>query len=130
MKAFRIYLGCLAAIVVMVSGVLLAHAQKKPQKVKVKVEMTKGDTVTFFYGGSNDIMEAFPIGETMSVYARDRAFGLNENVRMGKVKITGYAGDNYIKAQVVEGRIGPGDVVKLKPGPGAAGMVVPPHPGK
>jgi hypothetical protein len=66
-------------------------------------------------------MKGFP-----GVNARDRAFGLNENVRMGKVKITGYVGENYIKAQVVEGRIGPGDVVKLKPGPGASGMVVPP----
>ena len=62
----------------------------------------------------------------MGVYSRDRAFGLNENVRIGRVKILGYEGENYIKGVVVEGTIGPGNVVKLKPGPGAAGMVVPP----
>ncbi|NSW87666.1 MAG: hypothetical protein HPY84_15240 [Syntrophobacteraceae bacterium] len=130
MRAFKICVGCLAAIVVMAWNMPSLQAQGEPRKVKVKVEMKKGDAVTFFYGGSTDIREVFPVGETMGVYARDRAFGLNENVRMGKVRITGYAGDNYIKAEVVEGRIGPGDVVKLKPGPGAAGMVVPPLPQK
>jgi len=126
MKVLKVQLAIFVAIAIMVSGVALTYAQKQPQKVKVKIEMKAGDEVTLFYGGGGSIKEEFPIGEVMGVYSRDRAFGLNENVRIGKVKILGYGGETFVKAQVVEGTIGPGDVVKLKPGVTSAGMVAPP----
>jgi hypothetical protein len=126
MKALKVYLACFVAIAILVSGAALTYAQKQPEKIKVKIEMKSGDEVTLFYGGGGNIKDEFPVGETMGVYSRNKAFGLNENVKIGKVKILGYGGDTFVKAQVVEGTIGPGDVVKLKPGVGSAGMVAPP----
>lgn len=126
MNAIRVQVAILIAIAIMASGATLAYAQQQPKKVKVKIEMREGDEATLFYGGGGNIKEVFPEGCVLKVYARNRAFGLNENVRIGKVKIVGYEGDNFIKVQVVEGTIGPGDVVKLKVGTGNCAMVVPP----
>lgn len=126
MKSLKLYLVCFVTIALMVSSAALTHAQKQPEKIKVKIESKAGDEVTLFYGGSGNIKEEFPVGEVMGVYARNMAFGLNENVRIGKVKILGYGGETFIEAQVVEGTVGPGDVVKLKPGVGSCAMVCPP----
>lgn len=67
----------------------------------------------------------------MNVYEKVQAwhspgFRQDENKRIGKVKIIEYEGEHYFRAQVVEGTMGTGDVVKLKPGPGPAAMVIPP----
>ena len=126
MRYPRQFLAVCTAVAIIFSCAPLTYAQKQPEKKKVKIVMRAGEEVTLFYGGSGNIKEEFPVGSVMGVYARNRAFGLNENVRLGAVKITGYGGETFVKAQVVEGKIGPGDVVKLKPGPGAGGMVTPP----
>ena len=128
MKTFKVGLFCFVAVVFLVSGISLTHAQKEPAKVKVDVEMKSGDQVTLFYGGSGDIKKQFPIGKVINVYARNRAFGLNYNQMVGKVKILSFEGDNFIKAQVIEGIIHSGDVVKIKPGAGPGVMVAPPAP--
>ena len=135
MKGFRILFVCFLAIVVLLSGISPAQAKKEPEKIKVKVTMKTGDEVTFFYGGSDDIKQVFPVGEVVKVYEKVRAwrspgFYLTESDRIGKVKILEHIGDNYFRAQVVEGTVKAGDVVKLKPGPGPAGMVVPDLPNK
>ncbi|HTY26099.1 MAG TPA: hypothetical protein VMC85_23415 [Desulfomonilaceae bacterium] len=126
MKANRTCLISFVVIAILLSGASLAYAQKNQKKIKVDVAMKKGDEVTMFYGGTGDMKEIFPVGGVMNVYEKVLAFGLNENERIGRVKIVGYVGDNYLKAQVVEGTMRAGDVVKLKPGPGPAGMVMPP----
>ncbi len=128
MKTFKLLLVCFAAIVILVSGISLTYAQKEPAKVKVDVEMKSGDQVTLFYGGSGSIKKEFPVGKVINVYARNRAFGLNYNQMVGKVKILSFEGDSFIKAQVVEGMIHSGDVVKIKPGAGPGVMVAPPVP--
>jgi hypothetical protein len=130
MKAFRILLVCFVMIALLVSGTSSVYAQKEPKKIKTEVTIKTGDEVTLFYGGTDDIKQVFPVGDVINVYERVRAFGLNENQRIGKVKILEYVGDNYFKAKVIEGTMRAGDVVKLKPGPGPAGMVMPPAPNK
>ena len=128
MKTFKLHLVCFAAIAILISGISLTYAQTEPAKVKVEVEMKSGDQVTLFYGGSGNIKKDFPVGKVIKVYARNRAFGLNYNQMVGKVKILSFEGENFIKAQVVEGIIHSGDVVKIKPGAGPGVMVAPPIP--
>lgn len=125
MKPLKLHLIFFVAMVIMVSGTPLAFAQQEPQKIKARIEMKSGDEVTFFYGGTA-IEKCFPVGAVMKVYEKVQAFGLNEKRRIGKVRILSHEGPNYFKAQVIEGRIGPGDVVKLKPGASPAGMACPP----
>ena len=126
MKYLRLHVAVCTVVAIIFSCAAFTYAQKQPEKKKVKIMMRAGAEVTLFYGGKGNIKEEFPVGAVMGVYARNRAFGLNENVRLGAVEITGYGGETFVKAKVVEGKIGPGDVVKLKPGAGAGGMVAPP----
>ena len=108
------------------SWVSLPCAQKEPEKIKVNVEMKTGDEVSLFYGGTGKIRQLFPVGTTMSVYERNRAFGFNANMRIGKIKVVSHESENFVKAQVIEGVVRPGSVVKLKPGARQACMVTPP----
>lgn len=125
MKSLKLSLACFVAVAVLLSWASLNHAQTSPEKVKVEVEKKVGDDLTLFYGGGAKIKKQFPVGAVVNVYSRNRAFGLNFNQRVGKIKIISFEGDNFIKAQVVEGTVRSGDVVKMKPNAAAACMVTP-----
>lgn len=127
MKALKVHVACFVAFAIMVSGAALTDAQQQPEKIKVKIEIRVGDEVTLFYGRSGDMEKEFPLGQEMGVYTRNLAFGLNQNEKIGKLKILGYGGEYFIIAEVVEGTIGrPGDAIKLKSGVGSLCMACPP----
>lgn len=75
-----------------------------------KTETRKqGDAVYLFYGGMDDAREAMRVGDVLPVYRTDQICETNET---GKIRITSYVGDYYIKAEVVDGELKTGDIAK------------------
>ncbi len=75
-----------------------------------KAETRKqGDAVYLFYGGTDDAREAMHIGDTLSVYRTDQTCATSQT---GRIRILSYAGDYYIKAEVMDGEIKTGDIAR------------------
>ncbi len=71
--------------------------------------LKKGDTVFLFYGGTNDASELMRIGDILPVYRTDKTCQSKET---GRIKVTSYVGDYYLKAEVTEGEIIAGDIAR------------------
>jgi hypothetical protein len=68
-----------------------------------------GAHVYLFHSGTEDIKNAIRINDVLTVYRESPCCNLKET---GKIKIVSFTGDNYMKAEVVEGVIKPGDIAK------------------
>jgi hypothetical protein len=71
--------------------------------------MEKGAMVCLFQSGTADVKKAISIGDILVVYAESPKHALKE---VGKIKILSYSGEDYLKGEVVEGDIKPGDIAK------------------
>jgi hypothetical protein len=71
--------------------------------------MKEGTIVYLFHSGIPNIKDTVGIGDIMPVYREDPCCKVIET---GKIKILAYAGKNYIRAEVAQGEIKPGDMAK------------------
>jgi len=69
----------------------------------------KGETVCLFVSGTEDVRKSIGIGDVLVVYRED---GNREQKEVGKIRVISYAGDDYIKGEVVDGAVQSGDVAK------------------
>ena len=78
----------------------------------------KGETVCLFQSGTEDVRKAIAIGDVLIVHRED---GNGKHAEVGKIKVLSYVGEDYIKGEVLEGRVQTGDVAKKGP---VAGLVI------
>jgi hypothetical protein len=78
----------------------------------------KGETVCLFQSGTEDIKKTIIVGDILIVYREGGKRGYEE---VGKIRVLAYAGEDYIKAEVVDGTVQTGDVAKKG---NAAGLVI------
>ena len=98
-----------------IAAPLTAHATsyvpflEEHRQFKEKTAMKAGSPVYLFHSGIQDPQTTVPIGDTLAVFRRDPSCELKP---VGKIKVLSYAGDNYIRAVVVEGEIRLDDIVR------------------
>lgn len=71
--------------------------------------MEKGAMVCLFQSGTEDVKKAISMGDVLIVYREGPKHELKE---VGKIKVLSYSGEDYLKGEVVEGEIKPGDIAK------------------
>jgi hypothetical protein len=71
--------------------------------------MTEGRIVHLFHSGTNDVKETIHVNDVLIVH---RITPTCEVKDVGKIKVMGFIGENYIKGEVVEGEIKPDDIAK------------------
>ena len=81
--------------------------QREEQAAKGSRE--KGEAVCLFQSGTEDVRNMIGIGDVLNVY---REVGNGELKEVGKIRVRSYAGEDYIKAEVVDGAVQTGDVAK------------------
>jgi hypothetical protein len=69
----------------------------------------KGETVCLFQSGTADVRNMISIGDVLTVYRDGADRGHRE---VGKIRVLSYAGEDYLKAEVVDGAVQTGDVAK------------------
>jgi hypothetical protein len=77
---------------------------EKPQAM-VKV----GTTVYMFHSGNGAQKNVVAVNDILTVYHEEPCRTVSE---VGKIKIVSFYGDNYLKAEVIEGEIKNGDMAK------------------
>ncbi len=70
---------------------------------------TAGDIVCLFQSGTSEVRKIINVGDVLPVYRENRD---HQARPVGKVKILDYVGEDYMKAEVVEGELMTGDVAK------------------
>ena len=75
----------------------------------VKGIREKGETVCLFQSGTEDVRKTILAGDVLIVYRED---GNREHKEVGKIRVLSYAGEDYIKGEVVDGVVQTGDVAK------------------
>ena len=78
----------------------------------------KGETVCLFQSGTEDVRKAIGIGDVLIVHREGEN---RKHAEVGKIKVLSYVGEDYIKGEVLEGRVQTGDVAKKGP---VAGLVI------
>lgn len=69
----------------------------------------KGEDVCLFQSGTEDVRKSIIVGDILTVY---RESGNYEHEAVGKIRVLTYVGEDYIKGEVLEGRVQTGDVAK------------------
>jgi len=82
-------------------------AEQEEKAAKGIIE--KGDIVCLFQSGTADVKKAISINDVLVVFREGPKHELKE---VGKIKVLSYAGADYLKGEVVEGRIMAGDIAK------------------
>ena len=75
----------------------------------VKGIIEKGAMVCLFQSGTADVKKEINIGDLIVVFREGPKHELKE---VGKIKVLSYAGEDYLKGEVVEGEIKAGDIAK------------------
>ena len=71
--------------------------------------LQKGSVVCLFQSGTADVKREIRINDILTVYREDQNHHLKE---VGKIKIRSFVGEDYLKGEVVEGKLMPGDIAK------------------
>jgi hypothetical protein len=97
--------------------VMFACATVPPQaQVKTATLARTGDTVRLFHGGNKLAKDEFCVGAVVTVYRYYPPYAsVTQRSEVGKIRITGFAGDHYAEGVVVEGLIRNGDIA-VQPG--------------
>ena len=93
----------------LVNAVSWSPIEEERQEKVDKGIMVKGMVVCLFQSGTADVKKAISIGDILVVYAESPKHALKE---VGKIKVLSYSGEDYLKGEVVEGEIKPGDIAK------------------
>jgi hypothetical protein len=102
----------LAMLAAFVAAVSVPVTVQAAEKVKGEVVMKVGSTVDLFHSGTADVKKEICVGDVIPVYRETMAGGHTTVKEVGKVKVVGYEGEHYFKAEIVKGEIKPGDVAK------------------
>jgi hypothetical protein len=71
--------------------------------------LEKDSVVCLFQSGTADVKKEIRINDILTVYRENQNHQLKE---VGKIKIRSYVGEDYLKGEVVEGELMPGDIAK------------------
>ncbi len=71
--------------------------------------MVKGDIICLFQSGTADVRKTIFVNDILPVYREAKT---HELVEVGKIKVIAYVGEDYIKAEVIEGELKSGDIAK------------------
>jgi hypothetical protein len=82
-------------------------AEREEKETKGIIE--KGAMVCLFQSGTADVKKAISINDVLVVYQEGSKHELKE---VGKIKVLSYAGEDYLKGEVLEGEIKTGDIAK------------------
>lgn len=99
----------MAAFLAAVSAPLTVQAA---EKVKGEVVMKVGNQVNLFHSGTADVKKEICLNDVIPVYRETMGGGHKTTKEVGKVKVLGYEGEHYFKAEVVSGEIKVGDIAK------------------
>ncbi len=83
--------------------------QEERAEKAAKGIMIKGDVVCLFQSGTADVKKAVSIGDVLVVYRESKLHELRE---VGRIKVITYVGEDYLKGEVIEGELMPGDIAK------------------
>jgi hypothetical protein len=92
-----------------VNAVSWSPLEEERAEKAAKGIMLKGATVCLFESGTADVKKAISMGDVLVVYREGPKHELKE---VGKIKVLSYAGEDYLKGEVVEGEIKAGDIAK------------------
>ena len=81
-----------------------------------------GQTIYLFYSGTGAERRSLHEGDILAVSRIDRSC---DAAVIGKIRVLGLLGDTYLKAEVIEGRIKPGDIGRKD---GISCLVIPAEP--
>ena len=82
--------------------------EEREEKIERGI-MVKGTVVCLFQSGTADVKKAININDILPVYRESKSHELKE---VGKIKVLSYAGEDYLKGEVVEGELRAGDIAK------------------
>ncbi len=106
----------LAVVLTSCIGVpLLANAvswsplQEEREEKAAKGIREKGAVVCLFQSGTADVKKEMLINDILTVYRESQNHQLRE---AGKIKVLSYVGEDYLKGEVIEGELMPGDIAK------------------
>ena len=102
----------MACLVMTAASVNTQAIEKQPQINKSEVVMKAGNVVSLFHSGTADVKKEICLDDTLPVYRQILAGGHTQFKEVGTVKVTGYEGEQYFKAEVVSGEIKVGDIAK------------------
>lgn len=71
--------------------------------------MVKGAVVCLFQSGTTEVRKTISANDILHVYRENKS---RKSREVGKIKVLSFVGEDYIKAEVVEGEIRSGDVAK------------------
>ena len=78
-------------------------------RLKEKTIMKVGSIVYVFHSGTPDVKNAIAVNDTLTVYRESSSCEMKE---VGKIKVLSYAGENYLKVEVIEGEIKLNDIAR------------------
>ena len=102
-------------VAVMATASISSYAFESQPQTKSKVVMRVGKMVNLFHSGTADVKKEICLDDVIQVYREtgNGRGGLHiTSKEVGKVKVIGYEGEHYFKAEVVSGEIMAGDVAK------------------
>ncbi len=93
----------------LVNAVSWSPLQEEHEEKAAKGIKEVGDIVCLFQSGTEDVKKDIHINDILTVYRENRNHQLKE---IGKIKILSYVGEDYLKGEVIEGELMPGDIAK------------------
>ena len=106
----------LAVVLISCIGLpLLANAvswsplQHEREEKAAKGLIEKGEIVCLFQSGTAEIKKEIHANDILIVYREDQKHQIKE---VGKIKILSYVKEDYLKGEVIEGELTPGDIAK------------------
>ena len=103
-----IFLVCIG-VPLLANAVSWSPVQEEHAEKAAKGILEKGAVACLFQSGTADVKREIRINDTLTVYRENKDHQLKE---VGKIKIRSYVGEDYLKGEVVEGELMPGDIAK------------------
>ena len=108
-KLLAVLLILYAGLPQLVNAVSWSPIQEERKEKAAEGILVKGTVVCLFQSGTADVKKAISMGDVLVVYREGPKHELKE---VGKIKILSYSGEDYLKGEIVEGEIKPGDIAK------------------
>jgi len=108
-KLFAVLLISCMGLPQLVHAVSWSPLQEEREEKAAQGIMVKGTVVCLFQSGTADVKKAINVNDILPVFRESKSHELKE---VGKIKVLSYVGEDYLKGEIVEGEIKPGDVAK------------------
>lgn len=86
-------------IVAVITTSITVNALEKQPLIKSEVVMKVGRQINLFHSGTADVKKEICINDVIPVYREDMEGGHTSVKKVGKVKVLGYEGEHYFKAE-------------------------------